>query len=153
MDFWDIWETIEEDESGYKDWAFLENEAGAEGELQEDFKNLKINLYTFLHGECTIFSQYLKNKYGYKCQAIFEYNRLVHMYCIDNKGSYIDIRGRCDNFDKLMKDFYDLGMYDNMDDISFKTYKIIPGKYSDRSEGKKYLKLCEKIDKAYGYWG
>ena len=154
MDFWNDFDILEKetDPDDYVDWWFLVSENGAEAELKEPLKEANMTLYDFLHGECTIFAQYLKNTYGYTCEAVFEYGRLVHMYCMDDDGNYLDIRGKCDDWDKFMQDFYDLGMYDNADSVRFKTYKRVPGKYSDRTKDKRFLKLCKKIDKAYGYW-
>ena len=149
-----FWEDFELNKEEYEDadWWFLDGQNGIEGEL--DGKGY--NLFGFLHGDCSVFAQYLKGKYNYSVEAVFQGGQLVHMYCVeqasDGRKIYVDVRGKIDDWDVFIQEFVDDGLLDTTGNLDIRHYSHIPEKYTDQTEGKKALSFCESADRAYRYW-
>lgn len=115
--------------------------------------------YDFLHGDCNIFAQYLHETYGYAIEAVMKREEdrcaLIHMYCIDESSGakeYIDVRGRCTDFDLLMEDFCDF--YDKDDeDIYVQRFEAMPKKYAVKEEDSWRTAVAKCLDiKFDGYY-
>ena len=143
--FWDEYNSILADDPD-ADWGFLENGLKCRG----------LTPYSFLHGDCTIFAQYLHDTYGYGVEAVFqEPSQLVHCYCVactsDNTALYIDVRGACSDYTEFMREYYEAGLWDN-DDYSYTlSYDEVPEKYCAPTWGFAY-EAAEAIDKEYGFY-
>ena len=67
-----------------------------------------LSLYDFLHGYCHIFSLRLHNEYGYEVVNISDKNgNLIHSYCKNDKGEFIDVRGRTADARAFFSEFED----------------------------------------------
>ena len=118
--------------------------------------------HCFLHGDCNIFAQYLHKKYGYRVEAVFEdcgdgeKPKLVHMYCKYEPEPgykvYVDVRGKCNDFDLFMKEFYDNGLWGNDNYTVIREYDDIPEDCRTDEEDLWRLEAAEKTDAVYGYY-
>ena len=74
--------------------------------INEDFE---VDLYDFLHGYCKFFSTCLHDKFGYEIINIYDNNdySLIHSFCIDEEGNFIDIRGKTTNEEFFFSEFDD----------------------------------------------
>lgn len=81
----------------------------------------RIRASAFLHGFCYVFALALYDTFGYAIEAAVEedpggpwQSRLVHVYCRDNAGNYIDVRGVTNDKNAFLDEFADfLSDYDN----------------------------------------
>ena len=162
-------------------FGFMENETDAfsdedhekwTGMLSEANKSIdnsmamlvvnRFNPHRFLHGDCNIFAQYLHKRYGYKVEAVFEdcgdgeKPKLVHMYCKyepePDYTIYVDVRGKCNDFDLFMKEFYDSALWGNDDYTVIREYDEFPKDFRTSEEDQWRLEAAEKIDMGYGYY-
>lgn len=113
----------------------------------------------FLHGSCNIFAQCLNKTYNYPIEAIYENNQLIHMYCVDDSDPenriYIDVRGKCNDFDYFMKEFYDNGLYNGAlcKKKLYKSVKDIPKTEQLKNKTEMdYIQYAEQIIKEYNYY-
>lgn len=74
----------------------------------------RIRASSFLHGFCDIFALALHDAFGYDIEVVVEeepggpwQSRLVHVYCRDNVGNYIDVRGVTNDKDAFRDEFAD----------------------------------------------
>ena len=115
--------------------------------------------YTFLHGDCNIFAQYLHETYGYDIEAVMfrgagGKNLLIHMYCVDGSGAdteYIDIRGRCDDFSLLMAEYCDWFDEDD-EDVFIQRFSDMPEEFVVRKEDAWRKAVAKGIDNKYGFY-
>ncbi len=117
--------------------------------------------YDFLHGDCNLFAQYLHETYGYKLGAVFETDddenyHLVHMFCYnkqdDGRTDYIDVRGKCDDFDLFMKEFYDVGLWADDDYTIYNEYDKMPDNYKVSGEDAWRILAAACMDYWYSFY-
>lgn len=169
--FWEdrkaILDGLDEDERPEFDDDFCEHGFEFMDATSSDIRDIPgyandFSAYNFLHGHCNVFAQYLSKKYGYDVEAVYEVNRwdhnrktLVHMYCTyekDGKTVYVDIRGKCNDWDLFMKEFYDLGLWENDDDTVFGNYTEVPRRYRAKRSDKWIFAAAAVYDEKYGYY-
>lgn len=95
------------------DFGFLEEipvvgDSGKQCVFLNGNSSFELSLLDFLHGSCHIFSRYLHDKFGYKVCNIFTDNgHLIHSYCVDPDGNYVDVRGKISDLKAFFSEFED----------------------------------------------
>lgn len=85
--------------------------------INEDFS---VNLYDFLHGYCKFFSSCLHDKFGYEIINIYSNDfSIIHSFCLDEQGNFIDIRGKTTNEELFFSEFKDwINYYDWQENLN-----------------------------------
>ena len=139
--WWDFYYGMK-DEYPDTTWEFLEGE----GRYNE------VNRYDFLHGCCNLFSAVLHEQFGYDVFEVPDETGecpIAHSFCIDDKGNFIDIRGKIRNMWEFFDDFED---FVDIDNISSTMYKLSPEDIQNifteyQSVGSKYVSAAYRFVK------
>ena len=102
-------------ENDILDFSFLEEKLVLDNNnspflINEEFE---VNLFDFLHGYCMFFATYLHNRFGYEIVNIYndEDYTIIHSFCIDEEGNFIDVRGKTTDEKDFFSEFEDWVSY------------------------------------------
>lgn len=152
--FWNRYEKIKKKARGEEkeavSFAFLKGFTFPVTMYAADYKEAaEFTAYDFLHGDCTVFAQYLSEKYGYNIVADFEWGEdmkepwLIHMYCThrdrDGNTVYVDVRGKCTDYHEFMDEFFRDGFYGNRERMFREEHTETPDRYRVDKDNWKYL--------------
>lgn len=118
--------------------------------LVDEEKFLGISPMDFLHGNCDIFARYLHDTYGYRMEAIYFRDELIHAYCVlyqSDTEIYIDIRGMTTN----EKEFWSEFEYDP-EDFWFAGDYWITDEIPEASAASDWKQAAAHFDDKYRYW-
>lgn len=121
-----------------------------------DYKKAKeFTAHDFIQGDCSVFAQFLNEKYGYDIVAEYERGEetdepwLIHMYCIydgkDGETVYVDARGKCTDYSMFMEEFLGDGSFCDESRKYKEIHKMIPDEYRVRNDNWKYYN-AKKLD-------